>query len=78
MQARRSEPTVAWIAAQDVEQSEGGAAGAAAAQRAAALLADTQRCSAALALQTLPWLVEASPTEALAVLKVESRSSTVH
>lgn len=55
---------------QEIGQSGGSAAGVAAAQHAAALLADVSRASAALVLQNLPWLAQTSPAEALSVLKV--------
>lgn len=63
------------LPAQDIEQSEGGAAGASAAAHAAALLADERRADEALALAFLPWLAQASPAEALTVLTVRARGS---
>lgn len=63
------------VARQDIEQSEGGAAGASAAAHAAALLADERRADEASALAYLPWLVQASPVEALTALKVGTSDS---
>lgn len=55
------------------ELSEGGGpAGATAAQRAAALLTDPDRCSAAVVLHNLEWLAQADPAAALPVLRVSA------